>query len=251
MIIRRPMPQRAWQLSRWAAAAAVVAGLIFLAGCGGSASTKVVTQQARETPQLNDPDGDSAGSAPRVIGRRHGGSTHELAPTAVRHHRSASSRHRGAAALASGASAAPASAASTTHTRTAPSLAVQTQAAIRRLGGSRLNPCTLVTLAEAQFITSGSVRTSSEAALGPTCVYKRSTDVRAITLTVESATLSQVSHGISHPHKVIINGHRGVCGRLGIQMLLLPLSKGRLLNITAPCPIAHEFATRAVARIEA
>ena len=113
------------------------------------------------------------------------------------------------------------------------------------------NPCRLVNLAEAQSITGGLVAGRLEAPLGPTCIYRLTHSKAAITLAVESMKFSQITHQMSARTPVTVGGRRAYCGKLGAQMLFVPLANGKLLNVTAPCSIAQQFAARALSRLAA
>jgi hypothetical protein len=117
-------------------------------------------------------------------------------------------------------------------------------------GAKPLNPCKLVSLPEAQTITGGAVTRLIEAPLGPTCIYNRQ-GTSGITLAVETESFSQVIHQMTARQHMLINGHRSVCGRLGTQMLFVPLGRYQLLNVTAPCRIAKAFAAVALGRLSA
>jgi hypothetical protein len=113
------------------------------------------------------------------------------------------------------------------------------------------NPCALVTLGEASSITGQRITQRIEAPLGPTCIYKASGSKRYVTLAVELVRLSQVTHAAGKRKQVEVNGLPAYCVHLGTQMLFVPLSGGRLLNVTAPCAVARQFAAVAVGRLEA
>jgi hypothetical protein len=72
-----------------------------------------------------------------------------------------------------------------------------------------------------------------------------------VTLAIESMSFSQATHQMHKRSPVSINGRVGYCGRLGAQMLFLPLSQGRVLNVTAPCAQARRFATVALTHLAA
>jgi hypothetical protein len=50
--------------------------------------------------------------------------------------------------------------------------------------------------------------------------------------------------------KVRVHGRTGYCLDR-TQTMLVPLSRGRVLNVTGPCPIATAFAAKALPRIGA
>jgi hypothetical protein len=113
------------------------------------------------------------------------------------------------------------------------------------------NPCRLVSLSEAQTITGGAITKLTEAPLGPTCIYSGRGGSAGVTLAVETQRFSQVTRHMTAPKHVVIGGRQSVCGRLGTQMLFVPLGQDQLLNVTAPCGIARGFAAIAVSRLSA
>lgn len=117
--------------------------------------------------------------------------------------------------------------------------------------GQQLNPCTLVSLSEAQTITGGTITGRIDAPLGPTCIYKTGGSKADITLAVESMSFARVAHQMRQQSPVLVRGHRAYCGKLGTEMLFAPLSGGRVLSVTAPCAIARRFATTALGRLVA
>lgn len=118
------------------------------------------------------------------------------------------------------------------------------------ISASQFDPCTLVSLSRAEAITRGGIADRIEAPLGPTCIFKSRGSKRDITVAVELVNLSQVTRGSTKKKLVLVGGLRAYCVRLGTPMLFVPLSGGRLLNVTAPCRVAREFAAQAVGRLE-
>jgi hypothetical protein len=116
-------------------------------------------------------------------------------------------------------------------------------------GAPQLNPCTLVTASEAQGATGAPMTGLVEAPLGPTCIYKRGDSKRAITLAVELMDYSAVARNLTNSAPITVGTHPARCGGLGAEKLFLSLSGGRVLNVTAPCPIAKLFAIKAVSRL--
>jgi hypothetical protein len=121
-----------------------------------------------------------------------------------------------------------------------------------------MNPCRLVTLAEAQTITRGAVVSSREAPLGPTCIYhapagKASArhSLSDITVAIASGNASGITRQMVKPAPILVGGHHAYCGKLGGQTLIVPLRSGQLLNVTAPCVIAERFAQAALKRLAA
>ena len=113
------------------------------------------------------------------------------------------------------------------------------------------NPCRLVSLGEAKAITGGAIAASSEAPLGPTCVYKLGGSKSDITLNVEHVSVSQATTHMTGRQQVTVRGRRGYCGTLGTTMLYVPVGGGQILHVTAPCMVAQRFAALALGRLAA
>ncbi len=117
-----------------------------------------------------------------------------------------------------------------------------------------LNPCTLVSLHEAQSFTGGGVSGAIEAPLGPTCIFKPSTHSGSkteITLALESNNAEQLAKHLGRRQELTVSGHHAYCGHLGTQLLVVPLADGQMLSVSAPCAVARQFATAALNRLEA
>ena len=206
-----------------------------LAGCGGSGGSTSPTGSA--SPTYSSP------AAP-------GAATHAPGPTQVAHvsHRPQSALDVGNTPAQSKVGRGGVQRAHTSGTSNDDNFG----------GAKPINPCALVSLSEARAITQGAVVGSMEAQLGPTCVYRSAGSSRSkshvngdITLAIESLTISQVARHMRQGGSTEVGGHRGYCGRLGTQMLLVPLRAGQVLNVTAPCVIASRFAVVALRRIPA
>jgi hypothetical protein len=116
------------------------------------------------------------------------------------------------------------------------------------------NPCKLVSLSEAKTITDGAISGTAEAPLGPTCVYKLQGAKGAngdITMALESSSLSQVTKHMTRRHEITVKGRHGLCGKLGSQMVYVPVPGGQVLHITAPCGVGQQFAALALGRLSA
>jgi hypothetical protein len=113
-------------------------------------------------------------------------------------------------------------------------------------GPKLLHPCSLVSISQADAITGGAVIGRVEATLGPTCIYRLGSGQSDVTLAIESMSFSQVARQMKKRSSVVVGGRRGYCGTLGTQMLFLPLPRGRILNVTAPCAQAQRFAAAAL-----
>jgi hypothetical protein len=115
-----------------------------------------------------------------------------------------------------------------------------------------IDPCRLVTAPEARSITAGGITGITEAPLGPTCIY-HSTKAKSpsITMTVEVMKLAQVTQKLNGKAQFTIKSHPAYCGKLGSEMLFVPLTNGQVLNVVAPCSVARQFATVALGRLAA
>lgn len=193
---------------------ALLCGIGVLAGCGSSVSTQAAGQQAQATPGASNADvhQQSSKAAPGRDKVRVG----KVFEKGRANPGTSKDDHLGGGASPTGP-----------------------------------NPCKLVTLSEARAITGGAVTSQLEAPLGPTCIYRGGSAKGEITLTLESLSSSQLSRHMAKPQPVTVGGHHGYCGSLGSQMLFLPVSGSRVLQVNAPCSIAQQFAARALARTSA
>ncbi len=116
--------------------------------------------------------------------------------------------------------------------------------------GSRFTPCSLVTRAQAGAILGASVLAPREAPQGPTCIYRTRKGNDFITLAVQPASFSGLKRQIGRPQSIEVAGRSAFCGAHGQPMLYVRLARGRVLSVAAPCPVAKQFATRAVARLQ-
>jgi hypothetical protein len=242
-------------------------GALALTGCGGSGGAKgnshvsaqapsrvgptssasvsshVTGARATKTPAASDPDVGSA--TPQTSGRSHG------------------SRDSSGAAHTSGASHTDAAA-------SAGSGVARSSARVVKSGGHQrarlvaninddntgattheLNPCSLVTLPQAQSFTGTAISSRFEAPQGPTCIYRPATAGNEITLAVESVASAQVTDHLSQRQKLTVAGRTAYCGKLGRQLLVVPLASGQMLSISAPCSVARQFAAAALVHLAA
>jgi hypothetical protein len=118
-------------------------------------------------------------------------------------------------------------------------------------GAKALNPCTLVSRAEAQAILGKPVGEPVSAPQGPTCIYKPQGTTRVVTLAVESLHFSTIKpqSQLRDRMSVTVGGHTAYCGVAGTPTMILLLPAGRFLDVTAPCPLAAAFAAKALARL--
>jgi hypothetical protein len=217
-------------------AVAFAAGLA-LAGCGGSSSSSRTVAQRSPTVATTTVGVAPAGSA---LGARHksGGAagTGRHPDTASGTGHKAQSRVAGRRAGATGAKRGGRTRQPTT---------------VKVSGPPPLNPCTLVSGSEAQTIVGASLRASREAPLGPTCVFNFKGSRPVITLAIESVSFQKTVRHMKKSTRLAVAGLEADCGNLGEPMLFVSLSGGRVLNVTAPCPIARAFAARALNRLHA
>jgi hypothetical protein len=118
-------------------------------------------------------------------------------------------------------------------------------------GAKTLDPCTLVTREEAQAILGKPVGDPVDAPQGPTCVYSVAGAKAPVTLAVQALHFSTVKPQSQLQDRITLKvaGHTAYCGVTGTPTLIVPLSAGRFLSVTAACPIAASFAAKALGRI--
>jgi hypothetical protein len=110
-------------------------------------------------------------------------------------------------------------------------------------------PCKLVSKAEARAIVGGPIATPQEAPLGPTCIYQPLGAKSFITLAVETVDFAKTKSQIRHLSRVTVRGRTAYCGDYGRPTTFVPLARGQVLNITAPCALGAQFAAKALPRI--
>jgi hypothetical protein len=115
---------------------------------------------------------------------------------------------------------------------------------------SRFTPCNLVTRAQARQIMGGPIQAPFEAPQGPTCIYRSQSGKTFITLAVQSLDFDRVKKKIRRRQALTVGSRSAYCGTYGQPMLYVSLSGKRVLSVAAPCPVAKQFATRALARLE-
>jgi hypothetical protein len=114
---------------------------------------------------------------------------------------------------------------------------------------SRFTPCNLVTEGQARDILGAPIQQPLEAPQGPTCIYRTQTGKTFISVAVQSVDFPALKRQIRKRETVAISDRTGYCGRYGQPMLYVPLSRGRVLSIAAPCTVAKQFALKAVERL--
>jgi hypothetical protein len=116
-------------------------------------------------------------------------------------------------------------------------------------GASVLSPCTLVTRSEARAILGRPIVGLKKAAQGPTCIYRQQDSKRLITVSLQHLELSPAQQRGKQVVRVNLRGHKGYCLKQGTLMMLVPLRDGQVLNVSAACPIAAQYASKALARL--
>jgi hypothetical protein len=115
----------------------------------------------------------------------------------------------------------------------------------------RLNPCSLVSLPQARTFTGTAISSRFEAPQGPTCIYRPTKAKDEVTLAVESIGSGDVTNHLSQRQKLTVAGRTAYCGKLGRQLLVVPLPGGQLLSVSASCSVARRFAEAALVRLAA
>jgi hypothetical protein len=119
----------------------------------------------------------------------------------------------------------------------------------RGTGVKPLDPCTLVTRAEARAIVGQPIAALHQAPQGPTCIYQVRSAKSLITMAVQNTPFTAPAQRAKNVTRVTLRGHKAYCVKRGGLVMLVPLSTGHVLNVTAPCPIAAGFASKALARL--
>jgi hypothetical protein len=110
----------------------------------------------------------------------------------------------------------------------------------------RFTPCNLVTAKHARSIVGAPIDQPFEAPQGPTCIYRTQDGSSLITLAVQRADFRQIKPAIRGRRTLAVAGRDAFCGLHGQAMLYVPLSRGRILSIAAPCDVARDFAHEAL-----
>jgi len=115
---------------------------------------------------------------------------------------------------------------------------------------TRFTPCNLVSRGQAKAILGVALQAPFEAPQGPTCIYRNKSGSTFVTVAVQPLDFDRLKKQMRRPHVVDVSRRSAYCGTSGGPMLYMPLSRRRVLSVAAPCPIAQQFATRAVARLK-
>jgi hypothetical protein len=115
---------------------------------------------------------------------------------------------------------------------------------------SRFTPCNLVSKAEAGAIFGSATQDPREAAQGPTCIYRTESGKGFVTVAVQSVSFEDLRGALGQPRQVQVSNRTAYCGQYGQAVLYVPLTRGRVLSIAGPCPVATQFAAKAVPRLK-
>jgi hypothetical protein len=205
----------------------VALGLVPLAGCGGDDST--------------------AGSAPGSPDNPLVARTTESASTVGRSNEAASPAHRTKGSQGSGGSGGSAAPDGGAATKPGYEQLVERQSSKPQ---SSFTPCNLVTRSQARAYVGAPVREPLEAAQGPTCIYQAERGKGFVTLAVQSVDFRKLKPRLQQPRRISVSERTAYCGQYGQAMLYVPLSRGRVLTVAGPCPVARQFAAAAVQRLK-
>lgn len=248
--------------NRLATLAAVCVLPALVGACGGSSHrtlTVTTTQAARATPNASNPDigaapgqgsgtsAHSSGSSAHSSGRAKRHADNLSGPAAIT---SASSEASPAAAPSAQSHAGQADSGVSASTSRPQKAKLVSDNDTENMPSNAVNPCTLVTLREARSITAGAVSQAVEAPLGPTCIYRGGRRAN-ITLAVETVHISQVTRHLATIKHVSVAGHPAYCGGHGTPVLWMPVQGNQVLNVTASCSVARQFAALALSRLTA
>jgi hypothetical protein len=114
----------------------------------------------------------------------------------------------------------------------------------------RFSPCNLVSRARAQAVIGKPIDEPIEAPQGPTCIYSPEGAKSFITVAVQSMPIERIKKQIRNRRQVDISDRAAYCGTYGQEVLYLPLERGKVLSVTAPCDVARRLAIAALPRLE-
>jgi hypothetical protein len=115
---------------------------------------------------------------------------------------------------------------------------------------SRFTPCNLVSKAQARAFVGAPVRDPLEAPQGPTCIYRTTKGKGFVTVAVQSVSFKKLKPRLRQARRITVSRRTAYCGQYGQAMLYVPLSRGRVLSVAGPCPVARQFAAAAVQRVK-
>jgi hypothetical protein len=113
----------------------------------------------------------------------------------------------------------------------------------------RFTPCNLVTGPQARAIVGRPIEQPFEAPQGPTCIYRSRDGGSFVTLAVQPLDFDKLMPTLQQRRRVAVSDRTGYCGHFGQDMLYVPLARGAVLSVAAPCTVAKKFAAKAVQRL--
>jgi hypothetical protein len=116
-------------------------------------------------------------------------------------------------------------------------------------GAKPVNPCKLVTRADARAIVGRPIVKAWRAPQGPTCIYQVRGAKSYITLALQKTKFAAVKKHARTLSHATVRGRATSCLKLGTTMTVARLSGGREIQITASCPIGKRFASKALTRL--
>jgi hypothetical protein len=119
----------------------------------------------------------------------------------------------------------------------------------RGTGVAPLNPCSLVTRAEAGAILGRPIVGLHQAPQGPTCIYEPRKAKSLVTMAIQLTPFDPKKQPAKNVTRVTLRGHKAYCVKDHGLAMLVPLAAGHVLRVAAPCPIASGFASKALARL--
>jgi hypothetical protein len=119
----------------------------------------------------------------------------------------------------------------------------------RGTGVAPVNPCSLVTRAEAGAILGRPIVGLHQAPQGPTCIYEPRKAKGLVTMAIELTPFDPKQQPAKNVTRVTLRGHHAYCVKDHGLAMLVPLAAGHVLRVAAPCPIASGFASKALARL--
>lgn len=113
----------------------------------------------------------------------------------------------------------------------------------------RFSPCNLVSRAQAEAVIGKPIDEPIEAPQGPTCIYSAEGAKSFITVAVQPMQIERIKKQLRNRRQVDVSRRAAYCGTYGQEVLYLPLKRGQVLSITAPCDVAEKLATAALPRL--
>lgn len=120
---------------------------------------------------------------------------------------------------------------------------------VRRTGPLGVDPCGLVSRAQARAIVGGAVSKPQLGLQGPTCIYETPRTRQPITVALQQLSLAAATKAARNVIHTDVSGRRAVCMDYGGVKLLVPLTTGSVLVVGAPCPVAQHLAATALRRL--